>query len=150
MSAATAAPAVASGVELMEAIRDGRVDPPPAAVLFGLELLEVAEGRTVFGFRPDERFSNWQTTHGGVLAGVADFALTTAVITATPLGTDVVTTNLTVTYLRPLALDDGQARATGTVVHLGGTLAHAEVTLEDVQGRLLLRASGTCRIRAPR
>ncbi len=115
----------------MEAIRAGRLDPPPAAVLFGLEVLEVDEGRVVFGFTPHERFSNWQPTHGGVLAAVTDFALTTAVLTSVPLGT-------------------AQARATGSVVHVGRTLAHAEVVLEDANGGLLVRASGTCRLRDPR
>lgn len=149
MSAAPAA-AVASwpatGRALMEGIRDGAVDPPPAAVLFGLEVLEVGDGTITFGFRPAERYSNWRTTHGGVLAGLADFALTTAVWTVLPATAGVVTTNLTVTYLRPLHLDAGPARVEGELVHLGRTLAHGEVTLRGEDGTVLLRASGTCRV----
>ncbi len=146
-AAPRAATAPSTGAEVMEAIRDGVVAPPPAATLFGLEVLEVEEGRIAFGFRTGERFSNWSTTHGGVLAGLTDFALTTAVFTAVPLGADVVTTNLSVTFVRPLPLHAGQVRVEGVLVHLGRTLAHAEVTVRDDAGGLVVRASGTCRVR---
>lgn len=139
-----------TGVELMEAIGAGTIDPPPAAKLFGLEVLEVAEGRMVFGFRPDERFGNWTTTHGGVLAGLTDFAVTTAVITAVPVGTAVVTTNLAVTYLRAVPLDAGMVRVEGELVHVGRTLAHAEATIRDPRdGRMFVRATASCFLRAP-
>jgi len=52
----------------------------------------------------DARFSDGATTHGGILAAVADVALSTAVLTQLGAGADVVTTNLSVTYLRPVAL----------------------------------------------
>ena len=66
----------------MELIRDGELPPPPAALLLGLDLDAVAEGAITFGFTSDERFSNGATTHGGILAAVADFALSSAVLTS--------------------------------------------------------------------
>lgn len=138
-----------TGREVMLAIQDGTLAPPPFADLLGLEVLEVDTGRVVFGFRTAERFSNWTTTHGGALAGVADFALTTAVLSALPAGTHLVTANLAISYLRPLALDAGPARCEGRLVHLGRSLAHAEATLTDDQGREVLRATATCHHRGP-
>lgn len=144
MSAVTTeAPA---GLQLMQAIRDGLLPPPPAALLLGLEIDEVSDGRITFGFRSDERYSNGATTHGGVLAAVTDFALSTAVLTELEAGADLVTTNLNVTYLRPVPLS-GRFRCEGRVVGRGRTVAHAEATMTDDRGREVLRATGSFHLR---
>jgi len=84
MSAVTSeAPA---GLRLMEAISAGVLPPPPAALLLGLEIDEVTQGRITFRFTSGDRYSNGATTHGGVLAAVADFALSTAVMTELEAG----------------------------------------------------------------
>ena len=137
-----------AGLVLMEAIAAGEVPPPPAALLLGLEVEEVAEGRIAFGFLADERFSNYATTHGGILAAVADFAISTAVITQQPAGVDVVTTNLAVTYLQPVPLG-ARYRFEGRVVHRGRTLVHAEAVLTDGSGRELVRSTASCHVRIP-
>lgn len=139
----TAKPA---GLHLMELIRDGELPPPPAAVLLGLEIDDVSEGAITFAFTSDERFSNGATTHGGILAAVADFALSTAALTRLDAGADVVTTNLSVTYLRPVPLV-GRFRCKGRVVHLGRTLAHAEAVMADDAGREVMRATGAFHVR---
>ena len=137
-----------AGLVLMEAIAAGEMSPPPAALLLGLEVDEVAEGRITFAFVADERFSNYATTHGGILAAVADFAISTAVITQQPAGADVVTTNLAITYLRPVPLG-ARYRCEGRVLHRGRTLVHAEAVLTDAEGRELVRATASCHVRAP-
>ena len=135
-----------AGLQLMEAIRDGVMRPPPAALLLGLEIEEVSEGAITFAFTSDDRFSNGATTHGGILAAVADFALSTAVLTGLDAGADVVTTNLSVTYLRPAPLS-GRYHCEGRVVHRGRTLAHAEAVMVDDERRAVLRASGGFHVR---
>jgi uncharacterized protein (TIGR00369 family) len=137
-----------AGLRLMEAIRDGELPPPPAAITLGLDIEAVSDGAITFAFRADERFSNGATTHGGILAAVADFALSTAVLTRLPAGADVVTTNLAVTYLRPVPLG-GRYRCEGRLLHRGRTLTHAEAVLTDDAGRELLRATATCHVRTP-
>jgi uncharacterized protein (TIGR00369 family) len=93
----------------LEAIRDGLAPPPPAATLLDLTLEEVGDGRTVFGFEPAERFLNGMgAVHGGILATVADFAVSTAAMTLAPEGSAVVTANLTVGYVRPVTLATGR------------------------------------------
>jgi uncharacterized protein (TIGR00369 family) len=136
-----------AGLQLMEAIRDGEMTPPPAAILLGLEVDAVSEGAVTFGFTADDRFSNYATTHGGILAAVADFALSTAAITQQAAGAEVVTTNLALTYLRSVALG-GRYQCEGRVVHRGRTLTHAEAVLTDERGRVLMRATATLHVRA--
>jgi len=135
-----------NGLQLMELIRDGELPPPPAAVLLGLEIDDVSEGAITFAFTSDERFSNGATTHGGILAAVADFALSTAVLTCLDAGADVATTNLAVTYLRPVPLS-GRFQCEGRVVHGGRTLAHAEAVMIDANGREVMRATGGFHLR---
>lgn len=134
-----------AGLQLMELIAAGAVAPPPAARLLGLEIDDVSEGAVTFGFTADDRFSNGAATHGGILAAVADFALSTAVLTALDAGADVVTTNLAVTYLRPVALT-GRYRCAAKVVHRGRTLAHADAVMTDEAGRQMVRATGAFHI----
>lgn len=102
----------------------------------------MSEGAITFGFASDDRFSNGAATHGGILAAVADFALSTAVLTQLDAGADVVTTNLSVTYLHPVALS-GRYRCTGKVIQRGRTLAHAEAVMADDAGREVMRATGS-------
>jgi uncharacterized protein (TIGR00369 family) len=135
-----------AGLVLMEAIRDGVVPPPPAAELLGLDVDDVAEGAVTFGFVADARFSNGATTHGGVLAAISDFAVSTAVVTLVDAGADLVTTNLAVTYLRPVPLG-ARYQCRGRVLHRGRTLVHAEAVMTDGAGHEVVRATATCHVR---
>jgi uncharacterized protein (TIGR00369 family) len=139
----TAPPA---GLQIMEAIRDGHLPPPPAAQLLGLEIDEVTEGAITFAFTAEDRFSNGVTTHGGILATLADFALSTAVLTQLDAGADVVTANLQVTYLRPAPIG-ARLRCRGQVLHRGRTLHHAEAVVTDDRGREVARATATLHVR---
>jgi uncharacterized protein (TIGR00369 family) len=77
---------------------------------------------------------------------VADFALSTAVWTCLGPAADVVTTNLSVTYVRPAPL--GQRYwCTGRVVHQGRRLGHAEAEMTDEGGRVVMRATATLHVR---
>ena len=139
--------AVPDGRRLLEAIAVGAFPAPAAAVLVGIDLLEVDDGRTLFGFTPDAAFDNAQgAVNGGVLAVLADFAVSTSLMTRLPLGPTVSTTNLNVTYVRPVPVDGPVLRAEGRVLHLGRTLAHTEATVVDDQGRRYLHATATLHV----
>ena len=131
-----------SGHDVLVSVRDGHVARPPAASLLDLAFEEVAPGRAVLGFRPSRRFADGATIPGGVLAGVADYAMTTAVRTTVLAATDVVTVALTVEQLHAVAVDSGPLRCEGVVVD--GMQARA--TLVDGAGRVVLRAEATCRV----
>jgi uncharacterized protein (TIGR00369 family) len=143
--------ALTTGRELLEVIRDGRLEPPQAAVALGLDLEVVEDGRTVMAFHPHERFGNGDgAVNGGILAAVADFTTTTAITTRLPIEAGLVTTNLNATFLRPVVPSDGTLRCEGRVVHLGHRLGYAEATLTGVDGGPRLRATATCHVRLPR
>lgn len=136
-----------TGRELLEAIRSGVLPPPPAAELLRLELEVVGDGETVFGFDADPAFGNPGAVHGGILAAIVDFAVTTAVWTKLPAGADIVTADLHVSFLRTLPLDGTRYRCHGTVVHVGRTQANATAVVTADDGTAHLRGMATCRIR---
>ena len=136
-----------TGRGILEAIRDGVLDPPPAAQLLRLQLEEVGEGRTVFTFRAEDSFANPNLVHGGVLAAIADFAVTTAIWTQAPAGADIVTSDLHVSYLRSVPLDGEVYRCHGSLQHLGRSQANASATVLSAAGETHVLALGTCRIR---
>ena len=147
MSAIETQLANVSGRQWLEAIRDGLAPPPPTAQLLDLELAAVESGRTVFRFRPHERFGNGAgAVHGGILSTLADFAVTTAIVTQLPPDVLLVTSNLNITYIRPVACDAEPVECEGRVVHLGRTLAHAEAVVSG-PGGTHLRATATCYVR---
>ena len=139
-----------TGRDALQAIRDGGVPPPPAADALGLELREVRDGATVFSFRPDGRFDNGTgLVHGGILSAVADFGVTTAIMSALPAGSGLVTSNLNVTFVRPLAIGGENVTCEGSAIHIGQTVAHAEATIRDSSGEVLVLANATCRLWRP-
>jgi uncharacterized protein (TIGR00369 family) len=139
--------ATATGRDLLEGIRAGIFPPPAAAALVGLDLEEVGDGATVFGFQPDPRFDNGMgAVNGGVLAVVADFAVSTAAMTLLPMDLPVATTTLNLSYLRPVPSTGGRLRAEGRVLHLGGRVAHAEAVVLDGRGRHCVHATATLHI----
>ena len=48
-----------SGLESLHALKKGQIPPPPFMDLFGIELVEVEEGRVVFELEPEEYHRNW-------------------------------------------------------------------------------------------
>ena len=74
-----------TGQDLLTAVQDGDLPPPPIAMLLNLALDAVGEGRTTFSLPSEPAFDNGQgAIHGGVLATIADFAVSTAVMTVVP------------------------------------------------------------------
>jgi uncharacterized protein (TIGR00369 family) len=60
-----------------------------------------------------------------------------------PAGVGWTTLELKANFIRPLTLETGRVRCTGTVVHPGRRVATAEARLEDLRGRLLAHATST-------
>lgn len=139
-----------TGRLLLEAIRTGALPPPPAAELLGIELEAVENGETVFAFDAIADYGNPGSVHGGILAAIADFAVTTAIWTQVSADADIVTADLHVTYLRGLPLDGARYTCTGRLLHLGRTQANAAATIVAADGTEHVHALATCRIRTAR
>lgn len=139
-----------TGRGLLDAIRTGVLPPPPAAELLRIDLEHVGDGETVFGFDADAAYGNPASVHGGIMAAIADFAVTTAVWTRVSIAAEIVTADLHVSYLRGLPVDGARYRCCGSVIHLGRTQANATATISAADGSLHVKALATCRIRWPR
>ncbi|HSD81505.1 MAG TPA: PaaI family thioesterase [Solirubrobacteraceae bacterium] len=134
-----------SGLDNLRAIRDGELPPPPIAATLGLELVEVQEGRVVFGLPAHEwLFNPIGSVHGGALATLIDSAASCAVHATLPAGVAYATSDLHVTYVRPLR--SGRATCTGEVLHAGRRLATATARVTDDAGRLLAHGTATCAV----
>jgi uncharacterized protein (TIGR00369 family) len=66
-----------------------------------------------------------------------------------PVGVGYGTTDIQVRMLRPITLATGRVVAEGRVVHLGRTLATAEGTIVDGNGKLLATGTTACAITTP-
>jgi len=134
-----------SGIEYLRAIAQGKLPPPPIALLLGFDIDEVEEGRVVFTAETGEhQYNPIGMVHGGIAATLLDSAMGCAVHSRLPRGRGYTTLEIKVNYVRAVKLESGPLRAIGTVVHMGGKTATAEARLLDREGRLVAHATTTC------
>jgi uncharacterized protein (TIGR00369 family) len=133
------------GIEFLQAIRDGRLPPPPIAQLLGFSLAEVGPGHAVFECTPGEQHYNpIGVVHGGLAMTLLDSAMGCCVQTRMPAGGGYTTLEAKTNLVRPITTTTGKLRAIGKLIHLGNRVATAEGRLEDAAGKLYAHASTTC------
>ena len=133
-----------SGLETMQAIRDGELPPPPIARLLQFAMREVEEGRVVFGCELDESVYNpIGVVHGGLVCTLLDTVVGCAVHTTLPRGLGYTSIELKVNYLRPVRADSGPLTAVGTVVKPGRRVAFAEGQVLDAADRVVATGSSS-------
>lgn len=117
--------------------------PPPIALVFCMDWIEVEPSRAVASLEPAEwMFNTIGAIHGGVAATLLDTALGAAVHTTLPAGTGFATTDLHIRYIRPMMADTGRVIATATAVHTGRRQATAEGRIEvEATGKLIATAT---------
>jgi uncharacterized protein (TIGR00369 family) len=145
--AATTAAAIAlPGLQVMQAIIDGTLPPPPIARLLDFEVLEVQEGRAVFAMEPAEWMYNpIGSVHGGIAATILDSCMGCAVHTTLEAGVAYTTADLQVRYLRAMSDTTGRVLAEGRVIHRGKRTATAEGRLfVESDERLLAHGTTGC------
>lgn len=110
----------------------------------GFSVIEMEEGRVVFGGHPDESVYNpIGTVHGGYAATLLDSCVGCAVHSALKAGQGYTTLELKVAYHRAMTKDTGPVRAEGKVIQVGRRAAFAEGRLTDLEGRLYATATST-------
>ncbi len=139
-----------SGIAYLKALQSGELPPPPIAVLMGMWISEVSEGRVVFALEPAEyHYNPLGTVHGGVMATLLDSAMGCVVQSMLPAGTSYTTLELKVNYLRPITSKTGIVYCEGKIIHVGGRIATAEGRLTDADGKLYAHGTTTCIILRP-
>jgi uncharacterized protein (TIGR00369 family) len=139
-----------SGLDYMRAMQRGEFPPSPIAVLMGMSIAEIEEGRVVFAAQPAEyHYNPIGVVHGGLAATLLDSAMGCAVHSTLPAGTGYTTLEIKVNYVRALTSTSGEVRAEGTVIHRGGRVATAEGRLVGADGTLYAHGTTTCIIFRP-
>src|SRR5207237_10486267 len=121
-----------SGMEPMLAWGKGYVPMPPLAHLTGIRMGEVGDGSATFTMPASPWFLPPQGAISiGMLTVLADPPLGCAIQTKLPPATPLITAELSLTAVRPVAGTGGLLRAHGRAVHPGGRMAPCDVPLED-------------------
>ena len=136
------------GIEFMRAAQRGEIPAPPVARLLQFDkIIEVAEGRVVFEYRPHEsQYNPMGTVHGGASSGVLDAAMGCAVITSLKQGEAFTTLDLQLRYFRPITEKTGPLQCSGVILQRGKNYATAEARLTGDSGRLYIHATSTCAV----
>jgi uncharacterized protein (TIGR00369 family) len=124
---------------------------PPAAVLFGREVISVdaSTGEVRLRFLADPQFANRHgTVQGGMLAAMLDSATGNAVMASLPPDRTAVTTRLDTSFVRPAAL--GPITAIARLTSQDERSAVAEAELIDASGETVARARAELRVRLRR
>ncbi|ABD53942.1 PaaI family thioesterase [Jannaschia sp. CCS1] len=139
-----------SGLEFMQAIRDGKISNPPIGECLGYRVDQVEDGRVVFRGTPTFRTLNpMGTVHGGWYGTLLDSAMACAVMTKVPKGSLYTTLEYKVNITRAIPLDR-EIVAEGVVSHAGRSTGVADGTIRDAEtGRLYATGSTTCIIMTP-
>jgi uncharacterized protein (TIGR00369 family) len=117
---------------------------PGIGQTMGFSVVEIAEGRVVFGATPGKHVYNpIGTVHGGYAATLLDSACGCAVHSLLKPGQGYTTLELKVAYHRAMTEKTGPIQAIGTVVHLGRRAAFAEARIVDEAGKLYATATSS-------
>jgi uncharacterized protein (TIGR00369 family) len=133
-----------SGLETMQAIRDGILPPPPIAMLMQMGITDLEEGRVEFTCAVDESVYNpIGVVHGGLVCTLLDTVAGCAVHTTLPAGVGYTSIELKVNYLRAVHATSGPLTAIGRVIKPGRRVAFAEAEVLDAAGRSVATASSS-------
>jgi len=133
------------GLERMRRFTRPGAEQPPVSRLTGLSFVEIGAGLTTCRMPVTPWFrAATGVVSGGVLALAADGALGGALITVLEPGQVLTTSELSLSYLRPVGPTAEHVIARGRLVHAARTLGLSDVFIEDGHGRLIAHGSSRC------
>lgn len=136
-----------SGLQVLEAIRDGRIDHPSMAHTLGFRLTGVEEGRAVISGETGPDYCNPNgTIHGAWPAALLDSCMGSAVHSMLPPGAGFTVVEFKIDLVRSITTDTGQVQAEGRIVKVGKQLGLADGIMRDSNGEILAKGSTTCLI----
>lgn len=131
-----------SGLEQLRAFHEERLPAPPIHHLSGIHLSDVGLGM-VTSTMPASPW--WRSGVGiflpGTLAFVADMALGGAIFSSMPPGTALLTSELSMNFLRPASVESEALNARGRLIQAGRSQGLSEAHVQDARGRLLAFAT---------
>jgi uncharacterized protein (TIGR00369 family) len=140
-----------SGLEVLTAIADGRIDHPSMAHTLGFRLTEVGEGRAVIEGSTGPGYCNPNgTIHGAWPAALLDSCMGSAVHSMLPAGVGFTIVEVKIDFVRSITIKTGHVRAEGKVVRVGKQIGQSDGVIYDDKGQVLAKGSATCVIFRPR
>lgn len=136
-----------SGLDFMQAMRDGKISRPPISALMNYTLDTVEAGKVVFRGVPEFRHTNPAGgVHGGWYGTLLDSCMSCAVMTVTPKGSVYTTLEYKVNLTGAIPVGS-EIIATGTIDHAGRSTGVAHGEIRDAKsGKLYATGSTTCLI----
>lgn len=139
-----------AGLDLLRAMAEGRVPPPPVGSLIGVGDFVAEKGKVSVGFEPAEfHYNALGTVHGGVIATVIDIVMGSAAHSTLKAGQGFTTLTLELKYHRAVTVKSGRLTATAKVITRGRDIVTAEANLIDKNDRLFANATSTLMILRP-
>ncbi len=140
-----------SGLEVLTAISDGRIDHPSMAHTLGFRLTEVEEGFAVIEGSTGPDYCNPNgTIHGAWPAALLDSCMGSAVHSMLPAGVGFTIVEVKIDFVRSITLKTGHVRAEGKVVRVGKQIGQSDGVIYDDEGQVLAKGSATCLLFRPR
>lgn len=134
-----------SGLEVLAAISDGRIDHPSMAHTLGFRLTEVGEGLAVIEGSTGPDYCNPNgTIHGAWPAALLDSCMGSAVHSMLPAGVGFTIVEVKIDFVRSITVKTGHVRAEGKVVRVGKQIGQSDGVIYDDTGRVLAKGSATC------
>lgn len=136
-----------SGLDFMQAMRDGKISRPPISALMNYTLDTVEVGKVAFRGVPEFQHTNPAGgVHGGWYGTLLDSCMSCAVMTVTPKGSVYTTLEYKVNLTGAIPLG-AEIIATGTIDHAGRSTGVAHGEIRDANSdRLYATGSATCLI----
>lgn len=135
-----------SGLDLLQAIVDGKAPMPPMARTIPMTIISVVPSEVIFTATAGQQHLNpLGGVHGGFAATVLDSVTGCAVHSLLELGVGYATVDLNVKMIRPVPRDR-ELTAIGKVINMSSRLAVSEGRLLDGDGKILAHATATCMI----
>lgn len=138
------------GRDLLQALVEGKLPPPPIAEVFGARLHSVGEGEVVFRCTPEESSYNPAgVVHGGLLCMLLDSACGCSVQSLLPAGAGISTIEIKVSFLSALRAGGGEIEVTGKALRVGRQVAFAEAHARNGEGKLVGHATSSIAVIRP-
>lgn len=134
-----------SGLDFMQAIKEGRYPGPPIGRTLGFWPSHIEEGKAVFSGTPEFGTMNpIGTVHGGWYGAILDSCMACAIQTKVPKGSTYTTLEYKINIIRPIPIGT-KVDAIGTVHHAGRSTGIADGEIRGIDdGKLYATGSTTC------
>lgn len=134
-----------SGLEVLGAMVDGDIPPPPMAAVIPFRIHAFSAGEVEIRAAMEERFGNlFGMAFGGWPMSLLDYAMGFAAVSMLPAGEICPSVECAVKFVRPIRVTSGEIRATGRVQSCGRSVIHVQGRLEDGAGKLYSLGTSTC------